>query len=467
MKLFLILATALFLCSELALNAAILDLIDPDVNQASVARVRDIAGYLGGVGIGLLLIRIFVVRGIHANKVTVVKLSASALILIVCVFGVRELQRNVADQLVSATNGVQRKDAMVVVGATYGLMSGIYRPGNLNIGTDVSVDPTSRTGVILFSPLVVFGDALAQVELQARKVIKNTLYQRSIQVKPNFEAAIQRTCTTFNSKYAEYAAGAQDTRRRHFPKRFQQKYEEIRDGALPLQYEKSLPLDLTKKQLLRHPDIQGHARYEIFNAVAEYPLSSQITAMVSKQEMLDTLNHLFARKVIDPCMDWPNFRREYVGGIIKYVDGLIGSTFNRSELTLLEDGGRYQELGRNAVFAAVGPPVAFAWFLIVSLIGLALITSTIATSFFGFGKISTLLTVLAVVGTIAVAPFVSSNSIVDSAAFQERTRAIEDNVGIVPMKAFEWVLRTAPLIYPLSSWMRDYGPGVFLGINRR
>lgn len=467
MRLFLIIATVLFLCSELALNAAILDLIDPDVNQASVDHVRDIAGYLGGFGIGLLLVRIFVMKGSNPDRISSAKLGATALIMIVSVLGVREVQRSVAEGLVSATDGVQRKDAMVVVGATYGLMSGIYRLGNLNIATDISADPTSRTGVILFSPLVIWGDALERVELQARKVIKNTLYQRSIQIKPNIENAIQTSCTTFNEKYAEYAAGAEDARRRYFPKRFQEEYEKVRDGALPLEYEKSLPLDLTKEQLLRHPDIQGHVRYEVFNAVSQYPLSSQVTALVSKQEIMNSLNHLFARKVIDPCMAWPVFRREYVGGMIKYVDSLVGSTINRSELTILEDGGRYQDLGRNAVFAALGPPVAFAWFLAVSLIGLAIIVSTVAVGLFRFGKVSTSLTVVAVLGIIATAPFSVSNSVVDSAAFQERAKAIEANIGTVPMKGFEWVLRTAPLIYPLSSWMRDYGPGVFLGINRR
>lgn len=464
MKTLIFIFALIYLSVELALNAAILDLVAPGIDYLSVQRIQNISGALGGFGIGMLIVRLLINRLPTGNTISIPNLAVAGLIVTIAAWGIGQTQSAIVNALVNRTNGEQRKDAIIVVSATYGLMSGTFQPRNLNLAPDFTNDPTSRTAIILFSPLAIWGDALSELEMSVRRVVKNTIWQRSPGARRDFESAASRTCQVFNEKYEEYAAAATDTRRRWAPQRFDEAYAEKRDEFLG--YTGSLPLGLPKSQFVLHPDIQGFARHEIFSAVANQPLSPQVSAIVSQQEMLDGLNRLFARKVLDPCMSWETFRREYVGGIINYVDNLIGASIDQREIQALEEGGRLEELGRNAVLAAIGPPLAFAWFLLISVVGLSFAVYWVLREALSVRVLPALAVLFGFLGAVFWGPLQASNAIVDSPGFSERRDIIRSTVGPVPYNTFVWVLKTAPMIYPITSALRDNGPGVLLGINR-
>lgn len=463
MKTLIFICALVYLSVELALNAAILDLVAPGVDYLSVQKVQDISGALGGIGIGLLLVRLFVHRLPDGDAATPRNLMISGLAVVFSAVIIGQIQASIVTKLVNQTSGAQRKDAVVVVSATYGLMSGTYQPGNLNLASDFTTDPTSRAGIILFSPFVIWGDALSELEDRVKTIVRNTIWQKSPAIRPEFERAVARTCQVFEEKYAQYAAAATDTRRRLAPKRFEEGYSQMRDEFLG--YTGTLPLGLPRDQFVRHPDLQGYVRFEIFSAVASYPLSPQVAAVVSRQEMLDGLNNLFARKVLDPCMTWETFRREYVGGIINYIDSLVTASIDQRELQALEDGGILEKLGQNAVLAAIGPPLAFAWFLLISVVGISFAAYWLLREVVGLLHLPSSILLACFLAVIFWAPLQAQNAIVDSPAFVERRDAIRSSVGTVPYGAFVWVLKTAPIIYPFTSTLRDFGPGLVLGIN--
>lgn len=464
MKTLIFVCALVYLSIELALNAAILDLVAPGIDYLSVQRVQDISGALGGIGVGLLVVRVFLHRLPDGNVTTFRNLAVSGVVVVICALIISQIQTAVVTKLVDQTTGAQRKDAVVVVSATYGLMSGTYQPRNLNLASDFTNDPTSRAGIILFSPFVIWGDALSELEERVKTIVRNTVWQKSPAIRPEFERAVARTCQVFEEKYAQYDAAANDIRRRWAPKAFQEGYSQKRDDLLG--YTATLPLGLPRDQFVRHPDIQGYVRYEIFSAVATYPLSPQVAAIVSRQEMLDGLNNLFARKLLDPCMTWETFRKEYVGGIINYLDALVTASIDQRELNALEDGGRLEQLGRNAVLAAIGPPLAFAWFLLISVIGISFAFYWLLREAVGLLHLPSSILLACFLTLIVWAPLQAQNAIVDSPAFMERRDAIRSSVGGAPYNAFIWVLKTAPIIYPVTSTLRDRGPGVLLGINR-
>lgn len=463
MKTLIFVCALIYLSVELALNAAILDLVAPGIDYLSVRRIQDVSGVLGGIGIGLLIMRLLVNWLPNGNVISVSNLALAGVIVTTSAWGIGQVQGALVSSLVDRTNGEQRKDAIIVVGATYGLMSRTFQPRNLNLASDFTTDPTSRAGIILFSPLAIWGDALGELETSVRRVIKNTIWQRSPEARQDFESAVARTCQVFTEKYQEYAEAANDTRRQWAPRRFDGVYAEKRDEFLG--YTGSLPLGLPKNQFVRHPDIQGFVRHEIFSAVANQPLSPQVSAIVSRQEMLDSLNRLFARKVLDPCMSWETFRREYVGGIINYIDSLIGASIDQREIQALEEGGRFEEFGKNAVLAAIGPPLAFAWFLLISVFGLSFAFYWILREVLSVRTLPASAILCGFLGLIFWGPLQVDNAIVDSPGFSERREIIRSSVGTVPFFTLEWVLKTAPIIYPVTSALRDKGPGRILGIN--
>ena len=340
-----------------------------------------------------------------------------------------------------------------------GLMSGVYRPSNLNL----SDDPTSKTGIILFPPFAIWGDALGTVQNSIRQVVSNTLYQQSPVLKPAFDDAVAKTCSVFNEDFEKYAAAAEDTRRKFFPSEFDKGYRQKRDDVLG--YSASLPLDLTKQEFTRHPDIQAYVRFEIFSVIANHSFSPQVQKLISKDEMLNGLNHLFARKLIDPCMGWSVFRNEYIGGLIKYVDDLVATSSDTSKLDFLGDGGRFEDLAKNAVIASIVPSIAFAWFLIICSLGFGFLLAGILKARFSISNSTTTVVVILLVGVLLATPFLTKNSMISSEAYQLRRPIIEENIGYIPMRAFEWVMRSAPIIYPVSVAARETA-GALIGINR-
>ena len=447
-----------FLLLELALNATILDLVSPNFDGATIEHVLNISGYFGGFGLGLFIIRIFVIG--RTDKISIRPLGACFIILIISSVAINQLQTRLVNYVVSQTDNVQRKNALVLVGASYGLMSGVYRPSNFNL----SDDPTSKTGIILFPPFAIWGNALDTIENSARRVVSNTLYQQSPALKPAFDAAVTKTCFVFNENYDKYVAAAEDTRRRFFPEKFDEQYREKRDDFLG--YRASLPLDLTKEEFTRHPDIQGYVRFEIFSVIANHNFSSQIKKIISKDEMLNGLNRLFARKLIDPCMSWIVFRNEYVGGIIREIDSIIATSSNNSKLSFLGDEGRFEELAKNAVVASIVPSIAFAWFLIICAFGFGfLLVGILKTKFLISNGVVAVVVVLWF-GILIITPFLTQNAVINSQAYQLRRPAIEANIGYVSTRIFEWVMRSAPIIYPVSVVARDT-MGIIIGINRR
>jgi len=465
MKNILVFLLLFYLGIELSLNAAILDLLSPNTHFASVEYIKRVSGYMGGVGIGLIVAQVAMVMRWLPEKITFAALNFVLCIIVSCALLVGQIQTRLVDHFITTASVSERKDAVVLVAATYALMSGVYKVSNLNLSSNLSDDPTSRTAIILFSPFIVWGNGLPDLEIRIRQIVKNTLFQRSVELQPAFENAITTTCQTFNDAFSEYSKLASDVRRRWAPDRFAEVYKRKRDDYLG--YGASLPLGLTREEFVRHPEFQYYTRFKIFTAVSRHQMSSQMSSLIPQDMILNGLNHIFARKILDPCMSWITFRREYIGGVINYVDGLIGGETGQGGLEVLADGGRFEQVGRGGVLAAIGPPLAFCWFLLASVIGSLRVVVWFSSGVLRQGSIVTTTCFLAFLGGICYFPFLADNAIVDSPAFQARASEMQKKVGVVPYFTLEWVLRTAPLVYPLTSALRDSGPGLVLGLSRR
>lgn len=444
-------ATALYLFLQLSLNASIIDLIAPSYEGVSLERIINLSELATGFGLGLLITRLFVAGKKHW-KVNI-RIGLSLGVILICMLALPPIQRVIVDQWVNARSPQDQRMAIVLSAVQYGLSTGSLELTDIGLDGKHVDKPEYRTAVIFITPLIFLLGKSEAFQASAPTLAARGLYQNRESFQPYFLQGQKKTCDAFNTGYMKYEEVSELAETYGiFDFIVQNKYREWRIGYFG--YDAPVSLGMSRRQLIRSTPVQKKVRGVIFDEVLKAPLSSQITHVVSRQEMIKYLEALFARKILLPCASWSDFRENFVEPAVRDVEESFAKLLSSDQSIDSVFGNVGEEISRRAIYAAVAPPLGLVMTLLISALALL--------SFIGFmlryqplcSKITTIMILGSIIIVLALGPLLATNPVISHPAYQaqwQKLRADGSGVTYVLGGAIEWTLRTAPLLYPLYS----------------
>jgi hypothetical protein len=166
--------------------------------------------------------------------------------------------------------------------------------------------------------------------------------------------------------------------------------------------------------------------------------------------MINALNLVLARKVVDPCLNWEGFERQFLGPLVWRLKVEIESLATSAEPTAFAPTGALADHGKRLVELAIVPPLSTFWILLSTALTVITIFGLICRSYLRLGNVSTLVASAVLLATIVSLPLFMPNKFADMPRFAEvRTRM--GAVAAPPRIAWgaiEWVMRGVPTVYP-------------------
>ncbi len=447
-------ATAIYLILQLSLNISTIDLVALSHEEVSFERIIHLSESVAGFGVGLLLARLFV-AGRKGWKVGI-RIVLSLGILYICMQTIPTVQRALVDRWVNDRSPQERRLALVLSAALYGLTTGSLELKDIGLEGDNIDKPEYRTAIILFPPLVLLAGKEEALRELAPIIVASALYKNRDLIKPKFHEARKKSCSYFNDHYPRYVKATKFAEKRSSYNEIVQKY--FREWRLDFfGYDAPIPLGLTRKELIEHVHVQGKIRSIIFDEVTKAPLSSQITHVVSRKQIIKYIEALSARKIIAPCIDWPDFSVNFIEPAFRDVEKKLIKILSSDHGIESVLGTNIEEISRRAIYAAVTPPLALVITLFISALSILSFIS-FALRYRPLCSNVVSVTISAILGiAITAGPFMVSNSAIDNQAYQsykaewEKLRT-EESITLYPLIGlFEWTLRTAPLLYSLHT----------------
>ncbi len=470
MRHFLVICITIYLATQLAVNSSIIDLVAPQIDAPSLDQTREVAEVMAGFGVALFLVNlIYAGRLRTADSLTKLNiLKRIGVIFAVCSLTITPLLRFFMASYVDATSASERRDFVALSAGAFGLSFGSYRITSFGIDLHKGEDVSIKSAILLFVPLAITTDIINVVHKDAPVIVASALFQNRERIRQKFESDLKPYCNDFNRQYADYKKKTEQFMGKFYEDIGRKRFRELRDQELG--YKGSIEPALPRMDFLREPDVQAYMRRLVFTKVAEFPLSPQITHIVSKHQLIEFMDTMFARKVLDPCIHWTQFDNEFIGPLIRRAKLKVAEVLTDEYLSDLDKDDDAQLFGQQAVYAALVPSITMSMTLLSSFLGVAALLSLFLRAYLGAIPAVTYSCVILVIAAILFVPLHIPSRIADTPAFRKVAEEAIKNGNwqqAAMMHVVEWVLRTAPLVYPVGSFLRDHGPGVPLGLARK
>ena len=401
------LLTAIYLALELGFNARLLDALGGEISTDQVHNLEHYGRWLTGLAAALFLLQVAIHLRQHIRPSLLPAWSlATALACGGLAFGVYQSLDRLTEYLVARSSGEFRRASMTAVLAKSAMVSGVTRLGNLSDDPGVLHQPEGKAFLALF-PL--FASSMSSLESEFapdKKEQVRQIIEREMGGPATYYAGYKRAIGETHASWKRYRDNSPDQLRARIdgslkaeqdkawnnyvrdlgrrgwspytvPYAYQERVRKKVQGRVPVANDwdlsdeesfraavarkaersagkrlnatsvtiggSAVPFGLGWEAFLAHPGVQSQLRDQL-----KLPRGVQLQPRYASGDA-------FRRAVFEPAMAAP-FRKMWPA--------------YEADSTQLADGGRYEDIGRDAARAVIVPPLALFFSLLGALMHL-------------------------------------------------------------------------------------------------
>lgn len=439
------------LAAQLALLAGIVDVVG-SLDSNELKRLRQWSEYVAPVGFALLIINYFVISDKRRSlfELSRREVLSSVAVAAISFAAIVPIQRQLVTFLSERSSPQQRKAALIVMSGWTASVVGETDPIGLGISRSSAADVQGRVATLLLPTLLYLSSVEDRIAKEAGRTIAQAVFAQRQLLRPAYEARMGDVCAKFESHFAKYREASERADSRWFGGVVERAYKNKRTAVLGR--DSKVELGLARQELIQHPEIQARARHQLFSLIADANVASSVTQVMSREQMINALNLVLARQVINPCLSWEGFERQFLAPLVWRLKLAIEALATSSETVAFSPTGVLADHGKRLVELAIVPPLSTFWILLSSALTVITIFGLACRSYLRLGAVSTLVASAALFGMTVSLPFLVTNRFADTARFAE----VRAQVGAFSMStraawsAIEWVMRGVPSVYPVG-----------------
>jgi hypothetical protein len=483
--------TAIYLAFELSFNARLLDVVGGLPNSTEVTNIEHWGRYISGTALALAIWgTVLMPMGVKAKW----DVARWALVLggsaVITIYMVYNLEGDLIDNLASRSSGATRQRALYLDAVRDGILKGDIVVSQMDLTPAELESPEGKSFAALFplfahsndkaiyrsdSALVphIRNEMIRRIGepevayLRYREVVRaigRTYYNGYIDGVNAMHNDLQNIPQKQNEAWQNFLAGLHGMAPENVPagmlpqirSRLQSQGIAVADDWSPADRagfdaaveahirasetqayqdsvhkqfgpDVSLPLDLSQDAFFAQPAVQ-----KIMRAKFDLPDDVTLPGVVDDLTFINTFYYPLVEKQTDCEM----------------------KVF-RASPALLENGGAFEERGKDQMRALLVPPIALAFSLIGALVHITKITNYSLRIIVNRSWLN-IRTIGAGVAAIGLCAFFASNAVTASSGFQSMKHDTRQTLGPFIAESFTWVIKAQPFAYPFDEGVRKH-----------
>lgn len=485
--------TLAYLLLECAFNARLLDVAGGQSDSHAIEEVEFWGRTISGLAVALAFCGTVLLPWLHWRRAGWRKYwGFSVLVALPIVAGVLHAEKWLIDTLVQQSTAHERRVAALLSIASHQLRKGEVHIQGIDLSPEVLASPEGKTFVALFSPLVAqLPDAEAIILRELDSLVRQSVSQRMGEPDEVFRSKFRQSLDVLAEKYEKYArevAIPYRQRMMNIPKEAESAWQ---DYVRQLQRSRTTPSavperhhDQVRRSVRSHgipvPDNWHPADKGTFIQVFQIKAQKKLTERT--REALVTMDSLAAKLPLggisnfDQFLAHPAVQRQWHDALQAPAKAVLKNgmevayfkqyTFEpwyehlvaQQKQILLSvsatfgEGGKHEELGRDAMRGVIVPPLALLFSLLGGIVHLCK-TGFYTAKLFLPGTIRAAGINGLLLCLLLAAPLFLSNSITGTKVFANvvsRVAASSPHTA----RVLRWIIQGQTYAYPVNNWVR-------------
>jgi len=485
------LLTGLYLTFELGFNARLLDVAGGLASASEVDSIEHWGRFISGTALALAVWGVIVMpRGVKHRWTSArwcVVLAVSAVVSIATVYNA---ERALIDSLVDRSDGVSRRIAAHLTLLSHAILIQDVQVDGIDLSPSQLEKPEGKAFVSLF-PVLAFStnNLAAKAETALRQVIRNSVVASLGSPEQFYNSTFVPSVRQIKAGHDSYRKGVNEmvTALDNIPETQASAWNRYVEDLHKKGYRpETVPVFGygRVREAVRHQGVsvpndwrpsdratfdravqtkvetEAHQKYRAsveaqFGAGAQLPENLQWEAFTQHplvQAKWRKALDLPASAQLVPTMGVEAYARlAYYPRINHLVDTQV--TKYEAAAPDFGPGGRNEKLGADAMRALLVPPIALGFSLIGAMVHLFKFTAYSAR-FVSSRKRLNMMVIGVILATTALSAFLMSNAVTESRVYRYFETQTTSTLGVIPARAFTWVLQAQPVAYPVNEAVR-------------